>query len=241
MSAGGVRRITSSPSSQTSRRSSPAPCSSTSPASGTYQKPVQRALKNRRGRSGSSFRKSRVMAAPTSSRSGVPLRPTSGKTCRRTPVRSAALELRKNNRTVSPAAAPRQAPAKPRSLRRSSRGRRSPTGTDRAMETGLSSAFATIQPAALRFPDGVCRTSLRLYCLDDLRLGPAGAEADVPDTFQSRLCHKPFDRRHLGRSPEQVMRSVAANCRHRAVAVPVGGRNGHRPVAVEGDEEGAGR
>ena len=97
MSAGGVRRITSSPSSQTSRRSSPAPCSSTSPASGTYQKPVQRALKNRRGRSGSSFRKSRVIASPMSSRSGVPLKPTSGNTCRRTPVRSAALELRKNN------------------------------------------------------------------------------------------------------------------------------------------------
>ena len=96
------------------------------------------------------------------------------------------------------------------------------------METSLSSTFGTIQPAAPGFPDGVRRTSLRLYRLDYLRFGPACAEADVPDTFPSRLCHKPFDRRHLRRSPEQVVRPVAANCRHRAVAVLIGGRNGYR-------------
>ena len=88
MSAGGLRRMTSSPSSQTSSRSSPAPCSSTTPDSGTYQKPSQRALKNRRGRVGSSSRKSREMSGLTSAASGMPVKLVLAKTCRRRPVRS---------------------------------------------------------------------------------------------------------------------------------------------------------
>ena len=76
MSAGGVRRITSSPSIQTSRRSSPAPCKSSTPDSGTYQNPCQRTLKNRRGSVGSSSRKSSAISGASSSTSGVPAKPS---------------------------------------------------------------------------------------------------------------------------------------------------------------------
>ena len=106
MSAGGVRRITSSPSSQTSRRSSPAPCNSTSPASGTYQNPCQRTLKKRRGSVGSSSRKSSVTSALMSSRRGVPVKPISGYT--RRSGRSAPPRSRRGQTAVRSARRPRR-------------------------------------------------------------------------------------------------------------------------------------
>ena len=88
MSAGGVRRITSSSSIQTSRRSSPAPCSSRRAASGKYKKPCQRAEKNLRGSVGSPSRKSRVTSLLMSFKRGVPANSTPENATRRMPDRS---------------------------------------------------------------------------------------------------------------------------------------------------------
>ena len=100
MSAGGVRRITSSSSIQTSRRSSPAPCSSRRAASGKYKKPCQRAEKNLRGSVGSSSRKSRVTSLLMSSRKGVPVNSTPENAIRCRPARSVMRTSNANRSTV---------------------------------------------------------------------------------------------------------------------------------------------
>ena len=138
----------------------------------------------RLGRSESSSRKSSAMLVSTSLRSGAPLKPTSGNTCRCRPVRSAALGLTTNSTAVSVTAAATEAAVRPPSCCRLSRGRRSPTATDPLMETCLSLAFGEIQRAAPRLPDWPYRVSLPLDGLDYLLSRPC-TEGDVPDTIRS--------------------------------------------------------